>query len=301
MVLPGDVWLMTRRTSERRMFLKPGPAVTHIFLYLLAWAATLFKIRLLAAYVGSNHFHLVVYDPNKVVSDFAEQLDGMVARVLNYHWKRVKAAFWNNQGLSLVKLVDADAIIDKAAYCAANPTQDGLIEDPADWPGVWLTAKDLGKMLTFTRPKSKFFGKRSKMPKEATLTLGLPPQLEHLSIDEYVKKHDEMLASKVDAAVAARKASGGKFLGLKAIAKTRHTQRARRKEKSGARNTINPRIAAGCNQARIRALLVLKAFDVAYADALKRYSEGERDVVFPAGTYMMKRRFNVRVEGADEA
>jgi hypothetical protein len=106
--------------------------------------------------VGSNHYHLVVHDPRGRVSCFCERLNGMLGRVLNYRWRRVKAAFWDNQELSLVQLVDAEAIIDKATYCAANPTQDGLLENPADWPGVWLTAKDLGATFTFKRPKTKF-------------------------------------------------------------------------------------------------------------------------------------------------
>jgi len=154
---------MTRRTNERRMFLKPGPFVRALFLYLLAWAAG-FEVTVLCAYVGGDHYHIVLYDPQGRVSCFAERLNGMVARVLNWRWGRVGAAFWDNSDLSLVRLVDADTIVRKAVYAAANPTQDGLLEDPSKWPGLWLTAKDLGKTLRVERPKIGFFTKRSKMP-----------------------------------------------------------------------------------------------------------------------------------------
>lgn len=129
------------------MFLKPGPAVTKAFVYVLGWACARFGIRVLAAYVGSNHYHLVIYDPAGRASCFAERLNSKIARMLNYRWKRVRAAFWDNQELSLVRLVDVKAIIEAAAYCAANPTLDGLLKDASEWPGVWLTAKDLGRII----------------------------------------------------------------------------------------------------------------------------------------------------------
>lgn len=278
------------------MFLKPGPAVTAMFLYLLAWASNLFGVRVLCAYVGSNHYHLVVYDPNGRVSCFAERLNSMVARALNYRWKRFKAAFWDNQRLNLVRLLDADVVVSKAVYCALNPTRDGLLKDPAQWPGVWLTARHLGRTFTFERPKTKFFGHRSKMPMEVSLTLGLPPMLEHMTEAEYTARHEAELAAQVEAVVAERRSTGKGFLTLQKLRCTRHTQRARKPEKVGWRNTIRPRVASTCAKLRARALLQLKAFNLAYDSARRRFLAGERNVVFPAGTYQLKRLYGVRVQ-----
>ena len=96
------------------------------------------------------------------------------------------------------------------------------------------------------------------------------------------------------AAIAERK--GRPFLGLEKLAATRHTRRARKPEKSGRANTIRPRIACTCNERRIQALLELQAFDEAYRQARKRFMEGERDVVFPAGTYQLRLHYGVRVQ-----
>jgi len=41
-------------------------------------------------------------------------------------------------------------------------------------------------------------------------------------------------------------------------------------------------------------------FQKRYKEALKRYRAGERDVVFPAGTWKMRVLFNVRVEGEEK-
>jgi len=79
------------------------------------------------------------------------------------------------------------------------------------------------------------------------------------------------------------------------LANTKHTQRARKPEKSGAANTIRPRIACSCNQTRIEALLALKAFDEAYSEARQRFIEGEHDVTFPVGTYQLRILYRVCV------
>jgi hypothetical protein len=136
------------------------------------------------------------------------------------------------------------------------------------------------------------------MPKEVSLELALPDMLSHLSQADYVAKHDAALTAKVEAAVTEREKSGRRFLGLKKLAQTQHTQRARKPEKSGRDNVIRPRIACSCKELRIQALLRLKAFDEAYTAALRRFLDGERDVVFPAGTYQLRVHYGVRVQAS---
>ena len=51
-----------------------------------------------------------------------------------------------------------------------------------------------------------------------------------------------------------------------------------------------PHIAAGRGQkeARLAAIAELRAFRAAHREAKRRWVEGDRDVVFPAGTYWMR-------------
>jgi len=274
------------------MLLKPGPMVRALFLYLLAWAAQPFDIMFLAAYVGGDHYHLIVYDPHGRVSCFVERLNGMAARILNWRWARWLAPFWDNRKVNLVRLVDADVALAKAAYVAANPTQDGLLWDPSKWPGVWLTAKDLGKDLVCKRPNIKFFGKKTKMPATVSLKLGLPPQLKHLTLEQYRERHDSALEARLTEARNGMKAAGRSFLGLKVLAATRPEQQATRPE---ARGGIRPQVAASCRKLRKAALEEIACFRAAYGKALERFTAGERDVVFPLGTYQMRVRLGVQV------
>jgi hypothetical protein len=60
------------------------------------------------------------------------------------------------------------------------------------------------------------------------------------------------------------------------------------------RRNLNPRIAAKDKWRRIEAIKRLKTFYADYKRALASYVAGERDVLFPAGTYWMVRYAGAR-------
>jgi hypothetical protein len=55
-VLPNRTYLITRRCSERRYFLRPDPQVTWIFEYLLALACERHGVELHGFVCMSNHY-----------------------------------------------------------------------------------------------------------------------------------------------------------------------------------------------------------------------------------------------------
>jgi len=62
--VPGTTYLVTRRCSEPRFFLWPSKVTDETFRYVLAIAARRHGIRVHAYCVLSNHFQLVVTDPD---------------------------------------------------------------------------------------------------------------------------------------------------------------------------------------------------------------------------------------------
>jgi REP element-mobilizing transposase RayT len=82
-VLPGTTWLVTRRCSERRRFLRPSAIVNEIFLFVLAVAARRFGVEVHAFCVMSNHYHLLVTDRRARLPAFVQHLNGFVARAMN--------------------------------------------------------------------------------------------------------------------------------------------------------------------------------------------------------------------------
>lgn len=88
-----STYLVTRRCSERRFFLRPSLKTNQAYLYALAYAAQRAEVRLSAAIAMSNHHHVVLTDPRARLADFAEQAHGLMARSINStfgHWE----CFW---------------------------------------------------------------------------------------------------------------------------------------------------------------------------------------------------------------
>ncbi len=142
-VLEGTTYLVTRRASERRFFLRPAKETTAIFGYLLAVLSERYGILLHAACVLSNHFHLVLTDPDARLPEFHRDLDALVARAVNCALGRWEA-LWERDSYSAVRLETPDAVLEKMVYVLANPVAAGLVRRGGDWPGLWSDPKLIG-------------------------------------------------------------------------------------------------------------------------------------------------------------
>src|SRR6266545_2876709 len=174
-VLPGNTYLVTRRCSERRFFLKPSRRTNEIFLYVLAVAARRHCVLVHAFCVLSNHCHLIVTDLDGRLPAFMQYLDSLVARAVNASLGRFEG-FWATDGsYSAVEPLDPADIVAKTAYVLANPVAAGLVRRSAEWPGLWTAPEQIGvAKLTARRPKV-FFDPKSYMPEARTLELTVPP------------------------------------------------------------------------------------------------------------------------------
>jgi len=134
-ILPGTTYLVTRRCSERRFFLRPSYRTNAIFRYILAVAATRYDVRVHAFCVLSNHFHLVVTDPHARLPEFHRYLDALVARATNCSLGRWES-FWDPDGYSAVRLESNADVMEKMVYVLANPVAAGLVRHGREWPGL---------------------------------------------------------------------------------------------------------------------------------------------------------------------
>src|SRR5271165_922273 len=117
-VVPGAIYLITRRCSQRAFRLRPSAATTHILAYCLAYALEKTGVVLHAACFMSNHHHLVVSDPMGLLPDFLRELHRLTAKAMNAlqgQWENL----WSAEPCSAVRLADDQDVIDKIAYVAA--------------------------------------------------------------------------------------------------------------------------------------------------------------------------------------
>jgi REP element-mobilizing transposase RayT len=281
-VLRGTTALVTSRTSERRFFLRPSEQTNATIGYLLAVLSERYGILLHVACVLSNHLHLVLTDPEARLPDFMRDFGSLLGRVVNAslgHWDSIheRASF------SSVALKTADDVLAKMVYALANPVAAGLVRRGREWPGFWSDPRLVGgKGVVFKRPEG-FFREDGPMPEEATLRFRPPPGFEDdpdfvAALLRHLEREEDRLAAELGKA-------GRSFLG---VAKVRAQKWYARPAHGERRRGLSPTVACRNKWKRIEALQLLKAFRVAYRAALEKWRKGQRDVVFPYGTWLMR-------------
>ncbi len=281
-LLPGTTYLVTRRCSERRFFLRPSSSTNAIFGYVLAVAAQRYGILVHAFCVLSNHFHLVVTDPDARLPDFHRYLDGVVARAVNCSLGRWES-FWDPDSYSAVRLESDAAVIEKTVYVLTNPVAAGLVRRAREWPGLWSDPNRIGDgSFSFQRPK-EFFRDVGPMPSSATLHLHRPPGFER--DDGFNRAVQEALREAEERAAAEHARGGRPFLERARILVQNPLARPATGE---PRRDMKPRVATRNKWRRIEALLRLAEFGRAYREAFEAWRAGARHVIFPPGTWKMR-------------
>jgi hypothetical protein len=291
LIKAGQVVMGTRRCSERRFFLRPNAATDQLFLYCLARAVRISGVQLHEFQVLSNHYHVVFTDVRGERPEFFRELNQFVSRGVNAELGRWES-FFAPGSYNGVVLFDANAIERKCLYTLCNPVEHGLVKLPEYWDGVSSWHMEYGESKTIRRPKGFFSETSGKTREEETLTLVRPEDLyPGLSDTEARAQLRDKAREKSHAIAKQLKKDGGSFMGMKRVRKQpTNSSPDTRAPRRGIRPTV-----AGNKWARIEALQRNEAFLESHRDARLRFEAGERDVVFPLGTYLMVRRYGVAV------
>jgi putative transposase len=282
-VLPGTSYLVGRRCSERRFFLRPCPVTNEIFLYVLAVAANRYAVDVHAFCVVSNHYHLIVSDPHARLPSFVQYLDSLVARATNASLGRWEG-FWSSEtSYSAVAHGDTGDLVRKAAYVLANPVSARLVRT-----GRWTAPEQLGTATLRARRPEVFFSATGGMPEHAELTLSVP---EGFSSAEEFQRLVAAALGELEEAVRREAPTGGGFLGRARVLAQKPTSRPAPRE---PRRGLSPRVAARDTWKRIEVISRLVDFVRAYRAAWAARRSGTADVVFPVGTYLLRIQHGVR-------
>jgi REP element-mobilizing transposase RayT len=286
-ILPGTIYLITRRCSERRFFLRPSVITNAIFLYVLAVAARLHGIEVHAFCVLSNHYHLLVTDVDARLPAFMQYLDALVARAVNASLGRWEG-FWSSAASYSAVSHDApEDVVRKAAYVLANPVSAGLVRTARDWPGLWTAPEQLGSTTFVAARPNVFFSPKGDMPERAELTLTTPAGFATAA------EFQALVSAALDDLEEQRRCELGAtgFLGRERVLRQKPFARPAPHEPRGE---LNPRIAARDKWKRMEAIRRLVSFIRAYRSAWTEWRAGARDVLFPAGTYQLRLEHRVR-------
>jgi putative transposase len=289
-VVPGRFYQLTRRCTQRRFLLRPCKEVNQAYEYCLAVAAAKFGIVVLLTTVMSNHHHTVIYDRLGTYPAFLEYFHGLVARALNAHWDHDEN-FWSSQQTSAIHLVELNDVLKALAYDATNPITAHLVETIADWPGVSRYAALLsGAVQTIERPKF-YFRSTGKMPAQVTIRYEFPAEAGNA--EELLQALQERVTMIERALRADRVRRRISVLGVASIRKQHHEARPKT---ASAKGEIKATFAASNETKRLERLRERLEFLSSYREARVRYKLGKR-VVFPRGTYQLRRHHGVRTVG----
>jgi len=228
-------------------------------------------------------------------SDFFEMFNANLAKAVNVLRRLPRGIVWEPGKLNLVELKTVDAVVFEIAYAITNPVAAGLVWSPADWPGLSAQVEDIGRrVLEETRPG--FYFSRS-WKKRSGVSITLPACLLELGEDEARALIAKSVRSQVAEARAEIKRKHFRVLGPVAARNVSPSRRATSWETFGV---VHPTFATGPGRVveTIAAALEVMAFRQEYRAAWRRYRDGDKDVVFPYGTYLMRVRHGVNVAPA---
>ncbi len=283
-VVPGGVYLLTRRCTQRRFLLRPDDETNNAFIYCLGYASDRTGMRVVAFIANSNHYHAVVIDVEGRFPEFLECFHKLLAKHQNALRSRSEN-MWASEQASVVELVGADDVLAKVVYTICNPVKDHLVEKAHNWPGATSFQATLtGKVLHANRPKN-FFRRNGHMPSTISLKCVRAPGYEELTPQEYSRLLSENFDKVAEDAALERKETGRTVLGRKALLQQDPEDFPQSKK---PRRVLNPRVAARDKGARAEALGRAKDFLAAYFDSRSSWIGG-KSAVFPAGTYWLRR------------
>jgi len=292
-IVPGRVYMVTRRCTQRQFLLRPDRETTNAFIYCLALAAQRTEMRVLAFLAHSNHHHTVVVDTRGRMPEFLELFHKLVAKhqnVLRSRWEN----FWASEPTSVVELVGTEDILAKMTYALTNPVKDGVIDRADQWPGASSLLANLNdRPLGAHRPRH-FFRPDGDLPEWITLRIERPPGFDHLSRVEWRTLVSDRIQAIEAATRERRQSEGRRVMGRARVLKQSPTDRPQSRE---TRRQLDPRVASINKWARIEAIQRSKAFLAAYRVARELWKSGTA-AIFPSGTYWLRKFAGVYVEEA---
>ena len=290
--LPGQFVEITRRVTHRQYLLRPGADTRNLIGYLFGKALLDHNQTVSTACCMSNHIHSTQLDHDATRSAFMQQFFSNATRKRNLELGR-RENMWAVGAPGDMVVLDLEAIVREVVYVAVQPVAAHCVEKASEWTGFHILPSHWGKPMRFERPESC----GDDMPEFVEFTPMPPPGFEHLPLEEVIAFFEDLIAKEEKR--HARRRRGRPVLGIEMCEATSPFYTPKTEAPMRA---LNPRFA-GCNKRQVAA--AIRRFQIwvrEHRQALNRFRDGDRAVVFPAGTLQMGLRAGVccgRV-GADD-
>ncbi len=287
---PGTLVEVTDVTIQNRYLLRPSDELNDIVIGVLGHAQSLYDMTVCGAVALSTHLHLLLVpkDPEHLADFMCHVKTNLSKEVGRLHdWP---GKLWKGRYKMVLVSDEEQAQVRRFEYLISNSVKEGLVDRVAEWPGVH-TAEALveGTLLTGTwydRTKEHLARQRNEdfdpddFATEERLVLSPLPCWAHLPPEEYRGRVVEIVARIDEEAAQERQRTGSRSLGVKKILRTSPHKRPRRVGKSP-----RPRFHAATKRVLQQMRKAHAEVVAAFREASQRLLAGDRDAVFPEGTF----------------
>jgi putative transposase len=286
----GALVEVTCRTLQSRFLLRPGGDLDEIIVGVLGRAQRLYEVRCCGYMCASNHYHFLLdVDDARQLARFMGYVNSNIAREVSrlYGWTD---KIWSRRYQAIVISGEEGAQIARLRYLLANGCKEGLVARPQDWPGVHM-AKALvqGQDLTGTwfdrtreyaaRNRGEAFDRLQYATVE-TLHLSPLPCWKHLPAEVWRARALSLVQEIEEETAVHRSNTGSQPLGAAAILGQHPHDRPKNPKRSPA-----PLFHAVSARVRRELWEAYRLFVAAYRQAAEKLRAGDRNAVFPLGSF----------------
>jgi putative transposase len=301
LITPNTVCFVTCQCVGRSFRLLPRRKVVQTVRYALAVVLGKYDIVLHEFEFMSNHYHLVLTDREGRLPDFIRDFNSLVSRSLN----AIRGGRGTNfeDGYNIVVPQDDEKLLEHAVYTLANPCSAHLVSRARHWEGVSSLKMKYGVPVSVDRPSFGLWTppalnrtrdgtraahtKPSRLPETANLQIDALP-VEGFGSPQALRRHIlDRLDTRELELIRERKNSGQRVMGMRDVLKQRWQDAPHNQQRMfGTR----PTVSGSSKWARMEALDRRKGFEAEYRECFEAHRAGDRDVVWPHGTWLMVQR-----------
>ena len=286
---PGSVVEVTARTVASRFLLRPDRKTNELVLGVLGRAQHLYRVRIFALTVMSNHLHaLVEVDHAAQLAGFMQHVLANIAKEVGRH-HRWLGPFWSRRYRAIV-VADAESQTARLRYVLCQGLKEGLVDRVALWPGVSsFKALTTGEMLrgVWHDRSAEYEARRRglKSPSADTdqtylIRLAVLPALAGIDGEDYRRFVRDLVHAEENSTALNRAAAGKRgVLGVRRV-----LQQDPHTAPMQSDNSPAPLVHAACAMVRATFKAAYAAFVDAFTSAATALRAG-RTADFPEGSF----------------
>jgi REP element-mobilizing transposase RayT len=287
----GALVEVTCRTVQSRFLLTPSAELNEIILGVLGRAQRLYPVEVCGYVFLSTHYHLLlVVEDAQQLADFVGYFNSNLAREVARRtgWTD---KIWARRYQAIPVSEELNAQVARMAYILTHGAKEGLVESPAQWPGVHcvrplLAGESAVEGLWFDRTRehcARMRGEsfeRRKFTQTEKVELSRLPCWKNLTSEAYREQIAGLVRVIEQQAREQREATGLVPLGVKAILAQKPFDRPKKPKKSPA-----PLFHAFTKATRKALWEAYGWFVAAFQEAAEKLRAGKRDARFPTGSF----------------